>query len=285
MRRRDVAENAGVRLQRYLAMTGVASRRKSEDLIAAGLVTVNGRTVTRPGTTVDPDRDEVAVRGRVLGPRPREDAKSPLVVALHKPRGVLTSRSHSDGGKAGGEATTVYDLIEEPPGTRMIYVGRLDRDSEGLLLLTSNGTLAHRLTHPRWQVERAYEASVSGPLDERALQRAARSGIVLDDGDRTAPFRARILRRGRAADHPPAHARSGSRSKRIELVLTEGRKREVRRIVEALGGRVERLVRTRYGTVEIAGLEPGRWRKLPRHETARLCELVELTGPRPAGRS
>lgn len=249
-----------MRLQRYLAMNGVASRRKSEDLIAAGLVAVNGRVVTEQGTTVDPASDKIAVRGRLVGSHPRASAKTPLVVALHKPRGVITARA------AHGEPT-VYELIEEPPGTRMIYVGRLDRDSEGLLLFTRDGTLAHRLTHPSWEVERTYEAWVSGTVDDRALQRAARQGVVLDDGERTAPFRARSLGRGPRG------------TRKIELVLTEGRKREVRRIVEALGAKVERLVRTRYGTMELEGIAPGKWRSLTRLETARLFDLVELGAP------
>jgi 23S rRNA pseudouridine2605 synthase len=254
-----MAEDGNVRLQRFLAMSGVASRRKSEDLIAAGLVSVNGRTVTQPGTTVDPDRDRVAVGGKVVRPRAVGGEGASPVVALHKPRGYLSARA------ARGGEPTVYELVDEPAGTRMIYVGRLDRDSEGLLLFTTDGTLAHRLTHPRWEVERTYEAWIVGPLDERRLQQGARRGVILDDGERTAPFRARILGRERAG-----HAR------RVELVLTEGRKREVRRIVSALGGRVERLVRTRYGTVELEGLAPGAWRRLSRDEVARLRALVGL---------
>jgi pseudouridine synthase len=171
---------------------------------------------------------------------------------------VVTAR-----GDARGERT-VYDLVEEPRGGRLVYVGRLDRDTEGLLLLTTDGGLAHRLTHPRWEVERAYEAWVAGAVDAAALHRAARSGIVLEDGERTAPFEARVAGRGRGTT-------------KIELVLREGKKREVRRIVAALGGRVERLVRTRYGTVRLEGLAPGRSRRLRPGEVARLRALVGIT--------
>ncbi|HYO47268.1 MAG TPA: pseudouridine synthase [Gemmatimonadota bacterium] len=246
-----------VRLQRFLAQAGVASRRKSEDLISAGLVEVNGQVVTKLGTTVDPVSDEVVLKGRRVTARFAEVSPgSAIGIALHKPAGVLTARSDP------GRRPTVYDLIREPEGERLIYIGRLDLDTEGLLLLTTHGRLAHRLTHPRWEVEREYRAEVGGPLDGRRLADAARRGIVLEDG-RAGPFRCRIV------------GRSGER-RTLELVLTEGRKREVRRIVEACGGRVERLVRTRFAFVTLTGLEAGRWRRLAREEMARLLALVDL---------
>lgn len=246
-----------VRLQRFLAQAGVASRRKSEDLIAAGVVKVNGKVVTEPGTTVDPDADEVLLKGRPIRARFAEDRPGDAIgIALHKPRGVLTARTDSRGRR------TVYDLVDEPRGERLAYVGRLDLDTEGLLLMTTHGRLAHRLTHPRWEVEREYRADVEGPLDERRLAAAARRGIDLEDG-RTGPFRYRVV------------ARKGDRTT-LELVLTEGKKREVRRIVEACGGRVQRLVRTRFAFVTLAGIEPGRWRRLKRDEMSRLLGLVDL---------
>jgi pseudouridine synthase len=246
-----------VRLQRFLAQAGIASRRKSEDLIAAGLVQVNGRVVTATGTTVDPAADEVRLRGRRVTARFAEATPAAAIgIALHKPAGYLTARSDPGG------RPTVYDLVSEPAGERLIYVGRLDFDTEGLLLLTTHGPLAHRLTHPRWGIEREYRAETRGPLDERRLAEGARRGIVLDDG-RTAPFRARVVDR-----------RGDERT--LELVLSEGRKREVRRIVEACGARVERLVRTRFAFLTLAGLAPGRSRRLEREELTRLFALVEL---------
>jgi pseudouridine synthase len=248
-----------MRLQRFLAIAGVASRRKSEDLIAAGLVAVNGRAVTAPGTTVDAERDVVTLGGRVVRPKRSEGA---VVVALHKPPGVVTAR---------GGPGTVYDLVAEPRGSRLVYVGRLDRDSEGLILMTTDGELAHRLTHPSREIERVYEAWVSGALDERALERGARRGAVLEDGERTAPFRLRVLHR---------EGRGAEARRRIELVLTEGKKREVKRIVAAHGGRVERLIRTRYGPVILGNLVAGTWRRLSAREVARLRAAVGLGGER-----
>jgi 23S rRNA pseudouridine2605 synthase len=253
-----------VRLQRYLAQAGVASRRRSEDLIAAGLVAVNGSVVTRPGSTVDPGRDRITVRGRSVRARfPETSPRAAICLALHKPPGVLTTRSDPGGGR------TVFDLLDEPDRGRLMYVGRLDRDTEGLLLLTDDGRLAHRLTHPRWGVERTYVADVGGALDERRLAAGAARGIELEDG-RTAPFGARILSRrgeGRAA------------GRKVRLVLREGRKREVRRILEACGGQVLRLVRTRYGTVSLDDLAPGASRRLTPAEVERLAALVGLEGP------
>lgn len=253
-----------VRLQRYLAQAGVASRRRSEDLIAAGLVAVNGDVVTRPGTTVEPGRDRVTLRGRTVRARfPEASGRAGICLALHKPPGVLTTRSDPGGGP------TVYDLVDEPDRGRLVYVGRLDRETEGLLLLTDDGRLAHRLAHPRWGVERTYVAQVDGALDERKLMAGAVRGIALSDG-RTAPFEARVLsRRGEG---------SGAR-RRIRLVLSEGRKREVRRILEACGGRVLKLVRTRYGTVSLDGLAPGASRRLAPAEVGRLRALVGLESP------
>ena len=246
-----------VRLQRFLAQAGIASRRKSEDLIAAGVVKVNGKVVTEPGTTVDAATDEVRVKGRPVRASFAEESPGDAIgIALHKPRGVLTARTDGRG------RPTVYDLVDEPPGERLAYVGRLDLDTEGLLLMTTHGGLAHRLTHPHWEVEREYRVEVAGSLDERRLAAAAKRGIGLEEG-RAGPFRCRVV--GRKGDRVT-----------LELVLKEGKKREVRRIVEACGGRVERLVRTRFAFVTLTGIEPGRWRRLKRDEMNRLLVLVDL---------
>jgi len=223
-----------MRLQKFLAQAGVASRRGAEALIAAGRVAVNGQPITVPGTNVDPEVDEVRVDGIPVRARAIE------WLALHKPPGYVSTRHDPQGRR------TLYDLL--PAGLRHLFsVGRLDADSEGLILLTNDGDAAQRLLHPRYQVERDYEVEVAGTPDGAALQHLL-DGVELEDG----PARAlRVRRLG---------------LQRIELTLREGRKREVRRMLAALGFPVRRLRRTRYGPVALGNLPPGQWRRLEPHE-------------------
>jgi 23S rRNA pseudouridine2605 synthase len=238
-----------VRLQKVLARGGLASRRGGEELIRAGRVAVNGRVVTELGTRVDPARDRVTVDGRrVEVPRGPERH-----VLLHKPRGVITTRRDPRGRR------TVYDLLA-PEDRRLVHVGRLDRDAEGLLLLTSDGELAHRLAHPRWQVPKEYRARVEGDVDEERLRRGAREGLLLEDGP-TAPF----------------EVEGGAGEWRI--VLREGRTHEVKRIFDAVGGRVVRLRRVRLGDLRLGDLAPGRARELRPPEARALERSVRGEPP------
>jgi 23S rRNA pseudouridine2605 synthase len=233
---------AGVRLQKYLAQAGVASRRKSETLIVSGRVRVNGAVVTELGTRVAPERDVVEVDGReVCG------ASSEWLL-LHKPVGYLSTRTDPQGRR------TLYDLLP-PQLRRLFYVGRLDRDSEGLILLTNDGDLAHRMLHPRHGMEREYEVEVAAPIDDAALQQLTR-GVELDDG----PARAERARRLAPAQ--------------LSLTVREGRKREVRRMLEAVGQHVVRLRRVRYGPIRLGALPPGQWRQLSADEIAALHQLA-----------
>jgi 23S rRNA pseudouridine2605 synthase len=246
-----------------LARAGLASRRGGEELILAGSVAVNGRVVTELGTRVDPARDRITVAGR-----PVELPRGPeRTLLLHKPRGVIATRRDPRGRK------TVYDLLA-PEDRRLVHVGRLDRDAEGLLLLTSDGELAHRLAHPRWQVPKEYRVLVEGDVDEERLRRGAREGLVLEDG-LTAPFDVA----GAAGEW--------------RIVLREGRTHEVKRIFEAVGGRVVRLRRVRLGGLGLGDLRPGRARALEPREVRALEREVGLAGdvdasgrggPRPARR-
>jgi 23S rRNA pseudouridine2605 synthase len=228
----------GIRLQKFLSQAGTASRRHAEELIAAGRVSVNGVVVTEQGTRVNPSRDVVLVDGRQVRPADFE------WYVLHKPRGYLSTRHDPQG------RNTVYDLVPAEL-RRLFYVGRLDYDSEGLVLLTNDGDTAHRMLHPRFGMEREYEVELDRGADE-ALVSTLLNGVELDDG----PARAEAVRR------------VGVKS--LRLTLREGRKREVRRMLAACGHDVRRLRRVRYGPVELGDLEPGAWRKLAKRELAAL---------------
>jgi 23S rRNA pseudouridine2605 synthase len=224
-----------VRLNAYLARAGVASRRAADELIKSGRVLVNGE----PGqlnTFVDP-ADTVELDGRTLAPQRL------TYLLLHKPPGVVTTARDPQG------RPTVVALVPAEP--RVVPVGRLDADTTGALLLTNDGALAHRLAHPRYEVEKVYEAEVEGTPGAEALARL-RDGVELDDG-RTAPAEAALLR-------PDV----------VELTIHEGRKHQVKRMLEAVGHPVRRLHRSAYGGLTLAGLGPGEWRELTKGELARL---------------
>ena len=228
-----------MRLNAYLARTGVASRRGADELIKRGRVRVNG--VRGELNTFVGEGDVVDLDGLLLVPQPL------AYVLLHKPAGVVTTASDPQG------RPTVVGLVEHE--ARIVPVGRLDSDTTGALLLTNDGELAHRLAHPRYEVEKAYEAEIEGEPSDQALA-ALEQGVELDDGP-TAPARARRL--------GPS---------RIELSIHEGRKHQVKRMLEAVGHPVRRLHRSRYAGLTIDGLEPGEWRELRDEEVASLRELT-----------
>jgi 23S rRNA pseudouridine2605 synthase/16S rRNA pseudouridine516 synthase len=238
-----------VRLQKLLSMAGAASRRAAEALMAEGRVEVNGHVVRTLGAKADPNRDIVKVDGRRLyfDIRPR-------YIVLNKPRGYVTTRKDPQGRR------TVMDLLRDV--REYVYpVGRLDYDSEGLLLLTSDGELAARLTHPRHGIERVYEAIVKGVPDRRALD-MLRRGVTID-GKPTAPADVRI---------GGTVARGRQETTRLTLTLREGRNRQVRKMCAAIGHPVTRLTRVRIGPIRLADLPPGRWRELTAQEVSALRE-------------
>ena len=247
----DVGEH--MRLNRFLARAGVASRRKSDELIAGGVVRVNGQTVSQPGCSVAVGRDRVEYAGQ---PVVLPDAFEHIL--LYKPIDCLVTHSDTHG------RATVFDYLDRiHPGT--VAVGRLDQDTTGLLLLTDDGELAFRLMHPRYEVEKRYRVQVVGRPRATDLERLRR-GIKLDDHT-TAPARVRLLRQGQGQQRGETQ---------VEVCLHEGRKRQVRRMFKAIGHRVCSLERTAFAGLGLEGLEPGQWRRLKAAEVRALHRCVGL---------
>jgi 23S rRNA pseudouridine2605 synthase len=226
------------RLQKILARAGVGSRRSCEDLIAKGRVTVNGQ-FAKLGSKADPNIDRIVVDGKpITTPEPLK------YIALYKPRNVISSVSPQDDRK------TVIDLVNEP-GT-LYPVGRLDVDSEGLIILTNDGNLTNLLTHPRYGHEKEYRVLVARRPDEEQLN-AWRRGIILEDGHRTAPASVE-------------YSRSQGKGAWLKVILREGRKRQIREMGQLTGLPVVRIIRIRIGTLLLGNLQPGKWRHLSAHE-------------------
>lgn len=237
----------GERLQKLLARAGVASRRASEELIKAGRVAVDGRVVRELGARARPGQ-RITVDGKPIGPGERK-----VYVVLYKPRGVVTTALDTHG------RPTVVEAVKT---TERVYpVGRLDVDSEGLVLLTNDGELAHRITHPRFGLEKVYRVLVQGKPSAEALRRL-REGVELD-GRMTAPARVEVL-----------GEQNGSTW--LEFVIREGRKRQVRRMSEAVGHPVSRLIRVRMGPISIGSLKPGEYRPLRSEEVRAIYKAVGL---------
>ena len=231
-----------IRLQKFLSRAGVCSRRKGELFIQQGRVTVNGVAVTELGTRVDPDNDLVRLDGKLVHLHRKQ-----VYIALNKPEGVVSSCNHP------GEKTVV-DLVAV--GERIYPVGRLDKDSSGLLLLTNDGRLHHTLSHPSFDHEKEYEVTVEKNITDGALKKMAQ-GLPLM-GTRTRP--AKVKRQS---------------ARRFCITLQEGRNRQIRRMVRKVGGRVLRLERIRIACIRLAGLQPGQWRYLEKEE---IEELLKLAG-------
>ena len=243
-----ITEDAEVRIQKFLSRAGVASRREAERLVLQGRVRVNGEVLTTLGSKVRPGVDRVELDGKLVG-----EAKTKWIM-YHKPPGVVTTRSDPQ-----CRPTVFEALPKEMAGLR--YVGRLDQPTEGLLILTNEGDVLHRLTHPSFEVEREYHCWVKGVPKRDTLQRL-RDGVVLDDGPAKVT-RVKILR-------PVKYGAL------LALVLQEGRKREVRRLLEAVGHPVTRLMRVRFGPIRLGELPAGQWRELT---TTEIRALHASVGP------
>jgi len=255
-----------VRLQKVIAAAGIASRRKAEELIRAGRVRVNGRVIREMGFKVDPEEDIIEVDGQRIRP-----PKAHQYIILHKPRGVLSTTSDPY------RRQTVVDLV--PAAQRLFPVGRLDADSEGLILLTDDGKLTERLTHPRYGHKKEYIALIIGVPTSKEI-RALERGIMLEEG-RTSPAEAVVLGRKTPqelldAGVPGLRKESPRGFSWIRITLTEGKKHQVRRMLKALGHPVIRLVRVAIGPIRLGRLQPGEWRPLTPKEQRRLLESVGL---------
>lgn len=239
---------AGVRLQKVLAQAGVASRRAAEELIAAGRVEVNGRVVTEQGVRVDPAGAVIRVDGARIPPQRQQ-----VYLALNKPRGVVSTMDDPHG------RPTVADYLRGRG--RLFHVGRLDADTEGLLLLTNDGDFGQRMMHPSFEVPKTYVAEIAGPISEATLKRL-RGGIELDDGP-VRPDRVKLIQRG-------------AERSLVRVTLHEGRNRIVRRMFDSVGHPVRKLSRVAIGPVRLGDLKPGAVRDLTREELGALLDLAGL---------
>lgn len=239
-------DNHGLRLQKALARAGVASRRASEEMIADGRVEVNGEVVVEQGTRVDPERDVIRVDGSRIPPPRRH-----LYLVLNKPRGVVSTMDDPQG------RPTLEQYV--PPHQRLFHVGRLDTDTEGLLILTNDGDFANKLSHPRHEVPKTYLVEVEGLLDNRTLRRLEK-GVTLDDG----PIK---------ADRVKLVTRAEARSL-VQITLHSGRNRVVRRMFDTVGHPVRQLSRISIGPVRLGQLPIGETRELTREELGALLDLI-----------
>ena len=244
-------KNQLVRLQKYMADCGIASRRKSEEMIADGMVKVNGR-IAVIGDKINPASDKVVVKGRKLGSAAKQKR---WYIMINKPRGYVTTMNDEMGRKC------VAELVKDIPA-RVYPVGRLDRDSEGLLLMTNDGDFANKVTHPSKHVYKVYRVTVRPGINEEQLIKMS-SGMVID-GRKTAPAEIHVLQReeGRCV---------------LEIILREGRNRQIRKMCEQLGLEVPRLKRTAIGQVRLGGLKSGSWRELTKDEVHRLQAPTNTT--------
>jgi 23S rRNA pseudouridine2605 synthase len=245
----QAGEDGSVRLQKLLAQSGVASRRRCEELMLAGLVEVDGEVVTRLGTKVDPRTAIIRVEGRRLPP-----VSDHVYLVVNKPRGVVSTMTDPQGRR------TLADLVADRP-ERLFHVGRLDTDTDGLLLLTNDGDFAQRVAHPSYELEKTYVAEVDGVVD-RATLRRLRDGVELDDGS--------------VEVHAVRLVSATADRSIVELTIHEGRNRVVRRLLEAVGHPVRRLTRTAIGPVRLRGLRPGGLRDLTAEELGTLLDAARL---------
>ncbi len=238
-----------MRLQKFIAHAGICSRRKAEELIKAGRVWVDGVLITELGVSIDPENNEVSVDGKRISFKPSKE-----YMLLHKPPGVLSTVSDPFGRR------TIMDLVREV-GKRVYPVGRLDQDSEGLMLLTNDGELTNRLLHPRHKIPKKYHVTVQGHPSKRDIE-LLKKGVEIE-GRRTQPCHVRLIGKTKITSH-------------YEVILKEGRKRQIRLMFKSIGHPVSRLIRTAIGPLTLDGLPRGKWRRLTEEEVKLLKKTAGL---------
>ncbi len=237
-----------VRLQKYIAMCGVASRRNAENLIAEGKISVNGQKIIEQGVKVEIGKDKVAYSGKLIKP-----TEKLYYIMLNKPVGYVSTV------KDQFERPTVIDLLGEEIKARVYPVGRLDYDTEGLLLMTNDGDFAYKITHPKHNIEKTYIAVLGGGISIKGLQKL-REGITLPDGFKTSPAKVEIL-----------ESKAGLTT--VKIVIHEGKNRQVRKMFDAVGSKVKELRRISISTIELGNLPLGRWRHLTSFEISKLKNI------------
>ncbi len=238
-----------MRLNKFLASCGIASRRKCDELIFAGKVKVNGEIIKTPAFKIDPEKDEVSVNENIV------KLPKKIYIALNKPEGVLCSLKDDFG------RTLIIDLLPEIK-ERIFPVGRLDFNSEGLILLTNDGELSNRLIHPKYKVEKTYHVLIKGNIDEDSLEKLSK-GIELD-GKKTQPSKIKILDMGKKTTF-------------IEIKIKEGKKRQIRRMLKEVGYEVKKLRRVKFGPIKLGRLKKGEWRYLTKKEVENLYKITMIT--------
>ncbi len=243
----EIADDELIRLNKYLAMCGVASRRKADELIQQGRVEVNGKVVTQLGLKINPQKDKVTVDGKLVKPEEKL-----VYIVINKPKDCITTVRDEKGRR------TVLDLVKVKQ--RIFPVGRLDRNTTGVLLLTNDGELAYRLMHPKYKVEKAYKVEIDKPIKPEDIEKL-KSGIMLD---------------GRKTEACDVYILPNSDRKEIGITIHEGRYRQIRRMFERLGYKVRKLHRVSFGGITVSGMKRGEWRYLTESEIKRLKKITGL---------
>lgn len=260
-------KSRGIRLQKALADAGVASRRECEQMIEHGLIKVNGDAVTGLPAWVDPAKDRITVDGKPVrrAAKPGQVERK-IYIMLNKPRNVVTTTRDPEGRQK------VTDLVQLPGKPRLFPVGRLDAESTGLIIMTNDGALTQRITHPSYQVPKTYQVSVRGHMTDEDIE-VLRKGLFLAPRRAGARPRRAVMERVKLISRGKSRGKDGGERTRLSVTLLEGQNREIRRLLARMGFKVRRLERVAIGALELKGLGPGQWRKMTSREVAMLRRL------------